>query len=139
VTAARLLDRLDAVKQTGPERWLARCPAHEDRTPSLSIRQTEDKILIYCHAGCHVEDILAAVNLSFQDLYLDTSAASYAAARTHGCREVKRMARVLDPLDHERFVLRIAREDLQAGVQHSLEDKARIMLALERVREEIAA
>ncbi|TFH47119.1 MAG: hypothetical protein E4H01_08830, partial [Lysobacterales bacterium] len=33
--------------------WIARCPAHDDIKPSLSIRETEDgKILVYCHAGC---------------------------------------------------------------------------------------
>ena len=36
--AARLLDRLTGVKQTAPGRWIAKCPAHEDRSPSLSIR-----------------------------------------------------------------------------------------------------
>ena len=33
--------------------WMARCPAHHDREPSLSIREADDgKILVHCHAGC---------------------------------------------------------------------------------------
>ncbi len=33
--------------------WMARCPAHDDQRPSLSIRDTDDgKVLVYCHAGC---------------------------------------------------------------------------------------
>ncbi|MEQ9335158.1 toprim domain-containing protein [Thalassobaculum sp.] len=33
--------------------WIARCPAHEDRTPSLSIRDADDgNLLVHCHAGC---------------------------------------------------------------------------------------
>jgi putative DNA primase/helicase len=33
--------------------WVVHCPAHDDRTPSLSVRDTKDgKVLVRCHAGC---------------------------------------------------------------------------------------
>jgi CHC2 zinc finger len=36
--------------------WVARCPAHDDRTPSLSVRDsTNGKVLLGCHAGCEQE------------------------------------------------------------------------------------
>src|SRR5262245_3941719 len=38
--------------------WIARCPAHEDRTPSLSIGQAEDRVLVHCHAGCSQEAVV---------------------------------------------------------------------------------
>jgi 5S rRNA maturation endonuclease (ribonuclease M5) len=42
--------------------WLARCPAHEDRNPSLSIRSGRDgQILVYCHAGCTQADVIAVL------------------------------------------------------------------------------
>ena len=42
--------------------WTARCPAHEDRTPSLSIRDSNDgKVLVRCHAGCEQEQVIAAL------------------------------------------------------------------------------
>ena len=42
---------------------MARCPCHEDRTPSLSISDGQDgKLLVYCFAGCDPLDILAAIN-----------------------------------------------------------------------------
>jgi putative DNA primase/helicase len=42
--------------------WTARCPAHEDRTPSLSIRDSDDgKVLVCCHAGCDQERVIAAL------------------------------------------------------------------------------
>ena len=42
--------------------WLARCPAHDDRNPSLSIRDGGDgKVLVYCHAGCSQEAVVAAL------------------------------------------------------------------------------
>lgn len=42
--------------------WTARCPAHDDRTPSLSIRDAEEnKVLVRCHAGCEQERVIAAL------------------------------------------------------------------------------
>jgi hypothetical protein len=42
--------------------WMARCPAHQDRDPSLSIRDAVDgKILVHCHAGCDQEQVVAAL------------------------------------------------------------------------------
>ena len=47
------------------------CKAHEDKTPSLAIRVVDDKILLRCHAGCHLQDILAAHDLMASDLFLE--------------------------------------------------------------------
>jgi putative DNA primase/helicase len=42
--------------------WTARCPAHDDRAPSLSIRDADDnKVLVRCHAGCDQERVIAAL------------------------------------------------------------------------------
>lgn len=41
--------------------WMAKCPAHEDSNPSLSIREDGDKILLHCHAGCSQTDVIAAL------------------------------------------------------------------------------
>ena len=42
--------------------WMARCPAHDDSTPSLSIRETRDgKLLVHCHAGCEQTAVIAAL------------------------------------------------------------------------------
>jgi putative DNA primase/helicase len=42
--------------------WIAQCPAHDDRTPSLSIRHADDgKVLVRCHSGCGQERVIAAL------------------------------------------------------------------------------
>jgi putative DNA primase/helicase len=42
--------------------WAARCPAHEDRSPSLSIADARDgRLLLYCHAGCVFAQVLGAL------------------------------------------------------------------------------
>jgi hypothetical protein len=51
-------------------RWEARCPAHNDRTPSLSISLApEGHLLVHCHAGCPTEAVMSAVGLEMSDLY----------------------------------------------------------------------
>jgi hypothetical protein len=70
VTAAVLLDRLNGLKQTGPNRWVARCPAHEDRSPSLSIREVDDgRVLVRCFAGCGAIDVLESLGLNWAALF----------------------------------------------------------------------
>jgi len=41
--------------------WAARCPAHDDRVPSLSIRDAGSKVLVRCHAGCDQRDVIEAL------------------------------------------------------------------------------
>ena len=42
--------------------WMARCPAHEDREPSLSIKDADGaKVLVRCHAGCDQQKVIAAL------------------------------------------------------------------------------
>jgi hypothetical protein len=66
----RLLGRLGGVKQVGPHSFMARCPAHEDGSPSLSVREKEGgRTLIYCFAGCGAGEILEAVGLRMSDLF----------------------------------------------------------------------
>jgi len=51
--------------------WVASCPAHKDNDPSLHITVTDTKILLQCFAGCNYKDIIEAVGLTEQDLFLD--------------------------------------------------------------------
>ncbi len=41
--------------------WMAQCPAHDDRSPSLSIRDAGGKVLVRCHAGCDQPDVISAL------------------------------------------------------------------------------
>ncbi len=64
-----LLSRLDKVKSVGAGKWLACCPAHDDRNPSLSIKLHDDRVLLHCFASCGATDVLAAIGLDFSALY----------------------------------------------------------------------
>ncbi len=64
-----ILSRLDKVKQAG-NGYMARCPAHADKNPSLSITEGDDgRVLLKCFAGCTTEDIVKALGLTMADLF----------------------------------------------------------------------
>jgi len=78
MTVDLILTRLDSVKSKGNHSWMACCPAHEDKTPSLAITKVNDgRILMKCFAGCEVTNILAAINLSVTDLFPDRGLGNY--------------------------------------------------------------
>jgi energy-coupling factor transporter ATP-binding protein EcfA2 len=57
-TLQQVLGELDDVQQTGADEWKARCPAHDDNNPSLSVTVGEDyPVLLHCHAGCEFEEV----------------------------------------------------------------------------------
>ena len=52
---------------------MALCPAHDDKNPSLSIAERNQKILLHCHAGCSIEAVLAKLGIEARDLFIDGS------------------------------------------------------------------
>lgn len=86
--AKLLLSRLAGVTKTA-DGWRARCPAHADRQPSLSISEGSDgRVLVHCHAGCSTESICQSLGLSVNDLFqtshTSASRRSTSARRTPG-------------------------------------------------------
>ena len=70
---ANVLNRLDKVRKNG-DGWMACCPAHEDKSPSLSIGEGYDgRVLLNCFAGCEYDSILNALGVSVKDLMADNS------------------------------------------------------------------
>lgn len=64
------VSHLDGLRAAGPDRWLAKCPAHADRSPSFSVKGLPDgRILMHCFAGCDTGAILGALGLTLLDLF----------------------------------------------------------------------
>lgn len=64
-----VLSRLRSVKPAG-QQFSAPCPAHDDRRASLSIGLGRDgRVLLYCHAGCSIDEIVRALGLKITDLF----------------------------------------------------------------------
>lgn len=70
VQLEEFVDRLEGARMNGTG-YVALCPAHEDRSPSLSVSDGEDRLLIYCQAGCATESVLEALGLSWKDAFYD--------------------------------------------------------------------
>jgi len=67
---ARLKNKGYRVKYTGKNSYMAQCPCHEDKEPSLAVSEGEDgRVLLKCFAGCNTEDIVAELGLSMADLF----------------------------------------------------------------------
>jgi hypothetical protein len=64
---------LPLFRTIGNARFVACCPSHEDKSPSLSGAIHEKKLLIHCHAGCTAEQILRAIGLDWSALFEDAT------------------------------------------------------------------
>lgn len=120
-----VLSRLDKVKAAGAGRWKACCPAHDDRDPSLSIREADDgKVLLHCWAGCFTADVLAAIGLAARDLFPEDRGNSRGPVRRGPSRAAQQL---------EAMVISIAVEQLRQGKPLSDEDRERFELAKRRL------
>lgn len=66
-----LLSRLPKARKLGESKWIANCPGHDDKSPSMGIKLVDDRILIHCFSGCSVEEILSPLSLTVADLFPD--------------------------------------------------------------------
>jgi len=128
------LTHFEGVKRTRSDRAVARCPAHCDRTPSLSLRVTEDgTILIKCFAGCGATDVVNAIGLKLPDLFPDRPT-------EHRKRGVKpnhwhASRDALKTLHKEVLIVAIAAADIASGRSLSKQDADRVAEAATKVRE----
>src|SRR5688500_12270426 len=119
--ADKLLSQLRNVKRTGAWRWIASCPAHDDRHPSLSIRELDDGVLLlHDFAGCSVADVLQSVGLTFEDLYPERQ-----TAHNKGIRRPFHTIDVLRCVAFEALVVSAAASRLAQGSILSDTDRQR--------------
>ena len=130
-----LLNRLQKVKSSGRDSWMACCPAHEDKNPSMKIDIKNDKILIKCWTGCSVEDILGAVGMDFSDILPDKPLYH----RSSGSTPMLSSADALRIVKYEAAIIMMYGQDLKAGKTVSEDDRQRFVLAVERVGDAMEA
>ena len=127
-----LLDRLDGVKPTGPGRFMARCPAHADKSPSLGVKDCGDGFtVVNCLAGCETEDVLSAVGLSFSDLYPERIGPDHSYKPVQQRFDARQVLRVLRS---EANLVAIAAENIAEGITLSDDDRDRVFNAACRIR-----
>ena len=66
------LMKLEKVKSTGSNKWMACCPVHSDKTPSLAIRLIDDRLLFHCFGcGANGIEICGALDIDPSELFGD--------------------------------------------------------------------
>lgn len=131
MSADALISRLEGVRRRGPGAWVARCPAHEDRSPSLTIAEVPDgRVLVHCFAGCSFEEIIGAVGVELSELFppseQDKSSPLTRRFNAHA---------VLDAVANEAAIVAIYASDMRRGVALQPSDHDRLGIAVRRLSE----
>lgn len=128
MSAQDLLSRLDKPKRTGNGTWIARCPAHEDKSPSLTVREMDDgRVLLHCFAGCGFDDVIGAVGVSVDALFPPKP-----IERAAPVRKPYPAADVLEALAHEALIVAMCGRAIEAGKPF---DMKRLSLACARIQQ----
>jgi hypothetical protein len=120
-----LLSRVHKLKKTGDSKWLACCPAHDDKTPSLAIKLADDRILIHCFAGCDVSSIISALGLELSDLMPESKQHS----RPDNKRPKFNKYELFDRIVEESAILIVAIRQVFSGTPLNDNDMARVVKA----------
>ena len=132
-----VISRLRGVRETLNGQYIAQCPAHDDRSPSLSIRACDDgRVLLYCFAGCETESVLAAVGMTFPDIMPERIGTEH-SYRPVPLRIPPRDA--LITLDHESLVVAIIAGDFLEHREIDDATWARLAQAVSRISKTRAA
>ena len=133
-----IISKLDKVKRMGNKRFMACCPAHDDKTPSLGIEELSDgRILMNCFAGCDVTEVLHSIGLTMNDLFPEGALGNF-----KGWQQLQnQVAEVMETkkqktLSTHKTVLFIADERRKKGIKLTPQDLEREREAYLAVRNE---
>lgn len=126
-----LLSRLNGVKPgSAVGRYIVKCPAHQDRSPSLTIRFEDDgRILLHCFAGCSAVDVVGALGLTMSDLFPEPLTREF----------LPKIHAPFSPLDAlkcltaESSIVAIAASDIVGGKPLDAQDLDRVATAAGRI------
>lgn len=130
MTAEEILARVDGVRAHAPGRWSARCPAHEDKRPSLSIRELDDgTTLLHCFGGCDALSVVQAIGVTFADLFPN----KLIRRVDHSRRPRIPASERLELIEHEVGVVFFLASDFVANKSITDDDYKRLVLAYQRI------
>lgn len=130
--STQLLSRLDKVRETGSDKWIACCPAHPDKNPSLSVRECPDgTLLVKCWAGCTASEITSAVGLELRHLFPPKPYQHI--PRKDGLTYAQRR-KYIALLREESYLIKFAQGVMACNGEITPDDAERVLLADQRVR-----
>ncbi|MBL0420237.1 hypothetical protein JI739_07765 [Ramlibacter sp. AW1] len=137
----RVLGRLEKPRQRQPGQWSARCPAHADKGPSLSIRETSDGVvLLHCFAGCLPYEVTEAMGLDLPDLFPERDRRPATAPKK--LARLLTAGQALELLDAESNLVAVVAGNIGYGSAITSEDRQRVITAAARIaylRQEVMA
>jgi len=131
-----LLSRLQKVKGRNGS-WTACCPAHNDKGPSLAIREADDgRILLHCFAGCPVDSVVGAIGMDMTDLFPPNSKRrDYPVEGKPRIKPAFYASDLIRILAFEALVVSICAHDIRKGKKLPDEDYERLKVAQQRIEE----
>ena len=123
------MNNFDGVRETGNGQYSCRCPAHEDKSASLGIKEgDEGRILLNCFAGCGVSSIIESVGLEWKDILPDNQLYQ---AEKHKFNPFA----VLKMIRDEVLIIGLASADIRKGKPLNDKDHMRLLEAVANVRD----
>ena len=131
-----LISRLDKVKGRNGS-WTARCPAHDDKGPSLAVREGEDgRVLLHCFAGCETANVLGAIGMDMTDLFPpDNKRREYPVEGKKSLKPAFYASDLMRIISFEALVVAICAYDMSQGKKLSETDRERMKLSQQRIEE----
>ena len=131
-----ILSRLQKVKGKNGS-WTACCPAHNDKGPSLAIREADDgRVLLHCFAGCDVNSVVTALGMDMTDLFPpDSKRRDYPVEGKPRLKPAFYASDLIRILSFEALVVSICAHDLRKGKALKDEDYERLKVAQQRIEE----
>jgi hypothetical protein len=124
-----ILNRFDGVRGTGNGQYSCRCPAHEDKSASLGIKEGDgERILLNCFAGCDLKSVLDAAGLEWKDILPDNKL--YQADK-HSFNPFA----VLKMIRDEVLIIGLASAQIRDGKPLNDKDHDRLLKAVGNVRD----
>lgn len=124
----RVLSLLEGVRESSTGQYKALCPAHDDKSPTLSVTEKDGRVLIHCFAGCETGDVLDALGVRMSDLFVNRD--------THGpipVRDRWNAQAMLRELSDESAVVLIAAAAMLQNRPFPPDDYKRLRVAFDRI------
>ena len=128
-----ILSRLSKVRGRNGS-YTACCPAHEDKSPSLAIKEEGGKVLLHCFGGCSVSDVVGALGMDMTDLFPPSEAAYQPQQRSKFFA-----SDLLRVIAMEASIVSICAYDIAKGKALPSADLARMQQAYQRINEALEA
>ena len=128
----KILNKLEKVKSNGNGSFMACCPAHADRSPSLSVKDNGDgRIMLKCFAGCETIDILQTIGLDWDDVMPPKI-----EKPVHVIKSKEHKIYITDAINiirNESRIITLAAIDIQKNIKMSEAEVNRVKIAMNRI------